>query len=332
MRRLPRLSWLLKAGLTAALLVLLIRLADPAQILHLAAAASLPMLLLALALMPLNLLLEGSMWHLLVRLEIPDQPFRRSLGAMLCGYAVGFFTPSSVGEFAGRAWYLPHDDKWALSAMVLAERMVAMAVVVIPGTGALALVLAHRPLPYADAWTALLLVGALAGGGLAAVLLMPRPVYRLVGRLPRGHRAQRHLGFLLTIRHGRIAALLGLGLLRYAGYVAQFFVLLRAFLPEAPLWEGLQGVMLVFYTKFLIPSITLLDLGIREGASVFFFGHLGLPDAVGLQASLLVFALHLLIPAALGLPFLLRLRVSRPEGFALPIWLRRRAVSPDDSR
>lgn len=326
-------AWLtlLKAGLTVILLGVIVRLADLDQLLALAQTASIPLILLALAVQPFNMLLEGIMWHLWVQVEVPDQPLRHSLGAMLCGYALGFFTPASIGEFAGRAYYLEHDDKWALSALVLAERALAMAVVVIIGAGALAIFLATHSVPFEGAWTTLLLIGSLLGGLLFAAILMPRPTYRLLGWLATGDRIQRHLSFLTVITHKRITGLIGLGLVRYAAYVVQFFILLRAFLPDVFIGQGVHGILLVFYAKFLIPSITLLDLGIREGAAVFFFGQLGLAEAVGLNASLLVFALNLVVPALVGLPFLFRLRLtSFGERLRLPTF-RSEAVAPEET-
>ena len=46
-----------------------------------------------------------------------------------------------------------------------------------------------------------------------------------------------------------------------------------------------EVAVLTFYAKFLIPPVTFLDIGIREGASVFFAELLGVPDAAALSAS-----------------------------------------------
>ncbi|MEX1054624.1 MAG: hypothetical protein WED81_01245, partial [Rhodothermales bacterium] len=73
---------------------------------------------------------------------------------------------------------------------------------------------------------------------------------------------------------------------------------------------ALLGIALVFFVKLLLPPVTLMDVGIREGAAVFFLGSLGFPEAAALNASLLLFTINLLIPAAAGLPLVMRLRLS----------------------
>jgi hypothetical protein len=105
--------------------------------------------------------------------------------------------------------------------------------------------------------------------------------------------------------------MLGGSLLRYGVYVAQFVCLSRAFAPEASLaLLGLAGGAL-FFVKFLVPSFTLMDLGVREGAAAFLFQAVGLSALAGLNAALLLFVLNLVLPSAVGVPFAWNLLSSR---------------------
>ena len=88
--------------------------------------------------------------------------------------------------------------------------------------------------------------------------------------------------------------------------------LLKAFAPGAGVVVAFWGVILTFYAKALIPPLTLMDLGIREGAAVFFLGMLGLPQAAALNAALLLMTINLLLPASFGIPFVFRLKL--PSG------------------
>jgi hypothetical protein len=90
----------------------------------------------------------------------------------------------------------------------------------------------------------------------------------------------------------------------------QFVLLVFAFEPGAAWLPVMMGVALVFFAKSAIPSFTLGDLGIREGAAVFFLGALGVAAAAALEASLVLFGINLLIPALVGLPLVLRLRLA----------------------
>ena len=121
------------------------------------------------------------------------------------------------------------------------------------------------------------------------------------------------LAFLRTLRRGRVAQALLLSLGRYLVFTSQFVLFVKAFAPNAAPFAAYLGVGLVFFAKFLIPSVTLLDIGIREGAAVFFYGQLGIAEAAALNAAFFIFCTNLLLPAAAGLPFVLNMRVRRND-------------------
>jgi hypothetical protein len=77
-------------------------------------------------------------------------------------------------------------------------------------------------------------------------------------------------------------------------------------LSTAVLW----AVPAVFAIKTLLP-ISFLDLGVREAAAVGVLSLVGVTPAVALQASLILFALNVLVPGALGLLVLEREAVTR---------------------
>ena len=93
-------------------------------------------------------------------------------------------------------------------------------------------------------------------------------------------------------------------------FSGQFVLLAHALAPEAASRALWAGVALVFFAKSAIPQVTLGDLGVREGAAVFFLGAYGVAPAAALDASLALFALNLVLPSLAGVPLLLRLRLQ----------------------
>jgi hypothetical protein len=63
-----------------------------------------------------------------------------------------------------------------------------------------------------------------------------------------------------------------------------------------------------------VPGATLGDLGVREGAAVYFLAAFG--GAAAFNATLGVFALKMLQPAVVGVPLVVRLRVGARNGAA----------------
>jgi hypothetical protein len=105
-------------------------------------------------------------------------------------------------------------------------------------------------------------------------------------------------------------AVLGGTLVRYGVFTGQLACLGAAFSPSANAGLLWGAATLTFYVKYLVPSLTVLDLGIREGGAAFFFQLLGLGAVAGLNAALLLFTINVVVPALLGAPLVGKLRLA----------------------
>ncbi len=312
--RTPPVSTALKAVLALIVVSSLVYFVELEAILAAAARARWEWITAAAALMPLNVLLEGQTWRFVLRTVQPRLPMRTLYGALLAGFALGLFTPARAGDFVGRAFYLRHADRWTTTLTVVVQRLMDMTAAI--GMGLLAALLALRLGALPSPWWPLPVVAATLTVLLGGMLLAPHVVVRWAERLLSSEKVLRRLRFLRRLRPRRSVPALGCALLRYGVYLTQMVLLLRAFVPagfDFSFARAYVGTGLMYLGKFTIPSITLMDLGLREGLAVFFLGRqLGFPEAAAFNASLLLFALNLVLPAAAGLPFVLRLRMDRP--------------------
>ena len=274
-------------------------------------------LLAAGLLLPLNLFLDGWVWSRFLKTVKGVFPPRAVGTAVLSGLALGFWTPARIGEYAGRAFAFPDADRWTLSVTVFAQRMLDMAVGVGIGLILLAGAIGSGVLPATAEWL------CAAGIGLGTTTVLAT----LIGSPSRLHRYTNFLGnwastlqirtaFLRRLTFEDGAQVVGGTVARYFVFTGQFVLLGMALDPSQSPFALSAAVGLTFYAKYLIPSLTLLDLGIREGGAVVFFSVLGLDPAVGLSASLCLFSLNVLLPAVIGIPFLSAL--SLPDGQPAP--------------
>ena len=300
----------LKTILTGSVLVALAVTIDPTALLDSLQEAQWTWIAVALLLSPFNLALDGWVWKRLLISVLDRVSLRNLLGAVLGGIALGFWTPARVGEYAGRALYLPDGDRWTISLTVFAQRMVDMAVGVNVGLLALAWAFGHGALPLSGPWLAAAAIGLGTGTGLTALVAAPARVHSVVQwLLPNRPSITNRTALFERLSPEQGWTVVGGSLVRYLIFTGQFACLGMAFAPSAswPLLAAAAG--LTFYAKYLIPSLTLLDLGIREGSAAFFFQLLGLGAAAGLNAALVLFAANVLVPALLGLPFVAHLRL-----------------------
>ncbi len=298
----------LKAILTVSVLVAVAMAVDPSALLRSLWQAQWPWIAVALLLLPINLALDGWVWKRLLTPVLDRVSHWDLAGAVLSGIALGFWTPARAGEYAGRALSLTDGDRWSISLTVFAQRMVDMAVGVNVGLVALAWALWHGGLPRSAPWLATAGIGVATGVGFAAVVTAPVQVHRFLQWLiPNRPSITDRTALFERLSPDQGWAVVGGSLTRYLVFTGQFVCLGKAFAPSAP-WSLLAAAAgLTFFAKYLIPSVTLLDLGIREGGAAFFFQQLGLGAAAGLNAALVLFAVNILVPALLGLPFVTRL-------------------------
>jgi len=269
---------------------------------------------LALLLLPLNLALDGWVWARLLDVTDESHSPQALCRALLCGFALGFWTPARLGEYAGRAYSFARANRGAVTLSVLAQRVLDLLVGVGVGLGTVLWGLYTGLLPSSPAWQTAAGLGAGTGTLLTVAVLFPARLYRTAAALgPRFRGLLPNPTFFarLRLRHGG-PAFAGT-VVRYVVFTGQFVCLTLALAPSLSVELVSAAVSLTFYAKYLLPSLTLLDLGLREGAAVFFFSVLGLPSAVALSAALLLFTLNVLLPAVVGLPTVARLSI-----FAVP--------------
>ena len=309
--------WLfaIKAVLAAVALVALVRLAHPADVVEAARRAEWGWAIGALVLVPVNIGLEAYRWGRLVRRLAPAVRQRDALRAVVGSYPLGLLTPGRVGDYVGRALYLRDIPPGASAALTFGERMATLAACLTFGLLAAGPFLASQLAP-SPLWPAVLAVGTLGTGVLVGAILFPSLARAALSAVLPFRPVREAVAAFDRIPPDEAWALLVLSFVRYGVFSAQFVLLVRAFAPGVAWLDAAAAVALVFFAKSAVPQVTLGDLGIREGAAVFFLGAYGVGAAAALDASLALFALNLVLPALAGLPLLLRLRLGAPAPLA----------------
>jgi len=266
-------------------------------------------LLIALLLVPLNLGLETRKWLVPLRQTAEPMPFATAWRAVWAGVTTGLFTPNRIGEYGGRLLFVPAAQRWAALAYTWVGRLAQMLATLLTG-GAAWLFLASGPgLPFPQVralvvgsplvWAA----GSLAlGAALTGMVWWGLPRLRLFARWRALGQAWGRLSTYLLIH------MTGWALLRYAVFATQSVCLLYVFGGESVLPLSYAVVALAFWVRSLIPSITLSELGIRESVALAVMVPYGWLPTTVLAASFTLFALNLLLPALVGLLFILRIR------------------------
>ncbi|MFA6233232.1 MAG: lysylphosphatidylglycerol synthase domain-containing protein [Bacteroidota bacterium] len=287
----------------------------------------------ALLLLPLNLFFQFHKWRVLVHSRIPLATRRELRASLLLGFTFGIVTPARLGEFGGRAAGIrtrsapsntvadpgsegarpPVADKLALIGLTAIDKLATMVITLIAGCCALLLFCWRHP--FMDP---LLLTALLSLAGAVVLGIMYRWNARHVHAEPADEDSPAAEKGYLRRRVDDVRALLRdleppvlrhlfvFSMLFYATFLLQFFFLLSAFGPVDAL-SAFAGIGTVMLVKTVIPPVTIGELGIREGTSVYVLGHAGILAAAAFNASLLLFAINVFLPSLVGLALLLRL-------------------------
>lgn len=273
------------------------------------------LLLLVACLTPVNWALEALKWRDLAH-KVQPLGFGEAFRGVLAGLSLGFATPANLGDYAGRIGALktapsgPDRRFETLGGLVVGNAM-QFYVALLAGTPAFAYFLAAvLPAPTSAHAVLLVALAVLLAFGLW-VAARRRSVPALFGRLVWLRPLSRYVRVVGEYSAAELTRVFGWALLRHAVFTGQFLLVLVVFGIHLPLADALCGVSLVFFAKTVVPAFHFLsDLGVREFSALYFFGFWNIgPDAV-VSATLALWLVNILIPAAVGTGYLLRLRFA----------------------
>ncbi len=265
------------------------------------------LLIICLALMPLNLALEAKKWHLLARSAQPLS-YKQALYSYFAGIALSLVTPNRIGEYPGRLLYLKRKNTVRLIGVSVLGALAQMLTLFIFGLAGLIYYNIHFP----GTFSTIVLVSC------AIVLVVVFIIYwRFETWMPVIERIKwlrkfNVYGKLLKRFTPRLQlTILCISVLRYAIYTAQYLFLLWWMNVDMPAFGGFMMSSLFFWVIAVIPSITLIELGERGQVGLYLFHHFS-DNTVGILAATVgIWCINLILPAILGSILLFRMRLLR---------------------
>ncbi len=264
-------------------------------------------------LMPLNIWLQEYKWRYLVRLVRPEAKFWETTGSLLGGFAFGVVTPGRLGEYA-RALFIRDTPPLKLVGLTVIDKFYNLGCTAAFGLPAL------LTLPWAldlMKMNGSLLVSLLILLGVGDLVLLyfaldPRPVRSLIYAaqimVPKGDKIARLFGGLDRFGAPQALVTLLMTVAHYLVFLAQFYVLICSFTRLDPITSS-RGAAAILFSKSALP-IAIGDLGLDQMVSVQFFSQFGVQAEAAFNASMLLFAINVLVPALLGLLFMGRLQLG----------------------
>jgi hypothetical protein len=257
-------------------------------------------ILLMLALVPVNWALESLKWQRLARRVVP-LTFRDAFKGTLSGLAIGVAVPAQLGDTIGRLAALKTDDKLRAIGAALVSNGIQFYVSVVAGAVGWLSVRDQLTLsPATSSGVTLLLVFIILSVWLIVLFRS-----RLTMWSPQNVYLQKARHYLHVIGEYSITDLFSataFGSLRYLVFLGQFLLALSLFNFPIAIAQLAGCVALIFLAKTLIPAINVLgDLGLREFTALFVFQQYNLPPEEIITATFLIWIINVLGPILVGI-------------------------------
>lgn len=259
----------------------------------------------AFGLMFLNLFLQFWKWKVICNSFISEYDNKKIFSSLFYGFTAGLVTPFKVGEYVGRNIVLKDKESMKVTIGSMIDKFFPLVVVYVIGT-VLSLIFCVNYMNLSVILAGMIFAVAILAGITIMSLMFNAGLWN--SRIVRKLRKYKLINRFFS-EFGKIRKLDGKSALKtavisiffYGCYVAQYGILVAAFTGDSNLFNYLWAGSLVFFTKTVIPPITVGDLGVREAASIFFLSEMGVGPEAGLNASIFIFLINVLLPASLGL-------------------------------
>ncbi|MBN2726334.1 flippase-like domain-containing protein [Candidatus Mcinerneyibacteriota bacterium] len=260
-------------------------------------------LFLAIGAFLAGMLFNINKWRFILSRYIPVS-FRQAALSMMGGYTLSLLTPARLGE-VGRCFFISSLERRKTVSLVGIDKMFNVSITTFLGV----FFLQFMPIPYP--LTVKVIVYFFSLLILTFIVLYtryPSLLHRLLSRvsfLRKGKGEE----FLVAVKNSNkkdniIIFLMTLAM--YLFYLAEFVFFSMALAPGSFI-VALNGYVISLFLKTALP-LTVADWGIKEVSLMEFYMFFGLSSEIALGAALFIYFLNILLPAALGLIPVLKLK------------------------
>jgi Lysylphosphatidylglycerol synthase TM region len=281
----------------------------------------------AFLLMPINWLLEALKWR---RLADVFEHFSLGLAykAVLAGAAIGVFTPNRIGEYGGRLLFTPKEKSIeTVIATLLGSFSQLLALV---GGGIIGLfVFLNLFFPSFQIFYCLGLLIALLAYGIVLFFfynidllldifkriyhffkkkitptLVKKSFFQMILKIIKNW--LKHVKVLKNFTNQQLSEALFWAFLRYIIYSVQYFCVLKFMGIEVGLLESFACIATIFFLQTCVPLPPVTGLFARGGAAVYIWSFVKANEIAILTTTFSLWIVNIIIPASVGLIFILR--------------------------
>lgn len=259
-----------------------------------------------LLLMVVNWVLESLKWKYLTR-DFQPMSAWQAIEAVFCGLTWAIFTPNRLGEYAGRVLFLPNRKRvygvFAMAVGSYGQNVITNVVGLASVIWFVNTFLHLKPLIYFGVifWSTAFTVF------IAIVYFHIVWVVYILDKIPFVKKYHRFFDIMARYKKPELIKIILFCLARYSVFSFQYYLVIHLLIPDISAIQMMLMVFILFFVQSALPSLDLLDIGVRNGTAAYLFGYITGQQLAVMAAVSSIWLINLIIPAILGSAFVFKL-------------------------
>ena len=251
-------------------------------------------LLVAVLLVPLNVVCEAWKWQTLLH-DVEPIGIREAQRQVYYGYVGAFVTPYRAGDYPARVMLLSDSSAWSAAvALGLVGSVALLVVEVCLGVPAVVLLAGYET--GIDVHKVLIATAVVV----ALIVLVPVCLKRLAQCEWRNEQLRRMFGALAQLTGQRFMKVVVISLLRYVIWAVQLTLVLRFCGVVLTPVQLLLAIPTYYLLLGVVPSVPVADVAVRGSLSIVVFGVFS-PNTAGIAIAItIIWVINTLLPMVVG--------------------------------
>jgi hypothetical protein len=257
-------------------------------------------------LMLLNWFLESLKWQYLIG-KIEKISLYKAIESVFCGLTWAVFTPNRIGEYGGRIFFLsPRKRIQGMVAMSVGHIAQMVITNVLGSLSLLWFIYNFIPL---DAWlfTAFCFLVFMFCLFFILFYFNIKWLEGLLNNIGFLKRFKKYFSVLNRYHQTELTKVMLYSLSRFAVFTTQYLLVIHLLIADIPFFPSALMVFILFFIQSALPSLDLLDIGVRSLTATYFFGYITNQEIAIMASTALIWFVNLIIPAILGSFFVFKL-------------------------
>lgn len=257
-------------------------------------------------LMLFNWLLESLKWKFLIA-KIESIKLQKAIESVFCGLTWAVFTPNRIGEYGGRIFFLSPRKRIQGAIAMSVGHISQMVITNVAGALALLWFLFHFVITNQSLFFAISFVVFVFCSFFILFYFNIHWLNHLLNSIKPLKRFNAFFGVLNSYNSKELSKVMLFSLARFTVFTTQYILIIHLLIPEIPFYQVILLVFILFFVQSALPSLDLLDIGVRSMTATYFFSFITHQEIAIMASAALIWLVNLIIPAILGSFFVFKL-------------------------